>query len=79
MNKPQLLNFLEDTLSMPRNTLTGSELVRDLPQWDSLSTLNFITMVDRKFGLALPASKVVRCQIVDELLALICGTPLLAA
>lgn len=79
MNELQLLNFLEDTLSIPRSTLTGNEQLCDLHQWDSLATLTFITMVDRKFGLALPARKVLRCRMVDELLALIGNTPLLPA
>jgi acyl carrier protein len=64
---------------LPERALTGQELLSGLPNWDSLTTLNFIVMVDRKLGVPLKGSRVLACQTVDELLDLIGGGGRMAA
>jgi acyl carrier protein len=71
MTRHDALRLLEETLEMKPNTLLGPECLRDLELWDSLSTMTFIAMVDKRFGLPLPGSRVVRCQTVNELIDLI--------
>ncbi len=73
MTRPDLLRSLEDTLGLKPYSLTGDERLRDVDGWDSMSTLLVIAMVDKKFGRALPGSRVAQCQTVDELLGLIDG------
>ena len=74
MTRQEALRALEETLEMGPNTLTGDEALKDLKNWDSLSTLMFIAMVDKKFGLPLPGGRVARCQTVSELIALLGNT-----
>jgi acyl carrier protein len=71
MSDPQLLRLLEQTLGLADQSLTGAELLQNIPNWDSMSTLSFIVMIDRKFGVALKGSRVHACQTVDELLGLV--------
>ncbi len=71
MNRQNALRLLEETLGMPSNTLTGGERLSELELWDSLSTMAFIAMADKQFGLPLPGNRVVRCQTVEELLGLL--------
>lgn len=71
MTKPELLRFLEDTLSLDPNSLTGPESLRDTEGWDSISALTVIAAVDKKFGVALPGIPLSRLQTVNELVALI--------
>ena len=52
-------------------SLTGGETLRDLENWDSLSTMTFIAMADKELGLPLPGNRVARCQTVDDLLELL--------
>jgi hypothetical protein len=79
MSKPELLRLLEQTLRLSEQTLTGREHLQGVPNWDSMSILAFIAMVDRKFGVALRGSRVCACQTVDDLLGLIGSAPLRAA
>jgi len=56
---------------MQPHTLTGAEKLTQVEGWDSLSTMEFIAMACKHFGLALSGNQVVGCQTVDELLALL--------
>jgi acyl carrier protein len=71
MTKQDALRLLEESLEMAPHTLTGGETLRSLENWDSLSTLAFIAMVDKELGLAMPGNQVARCRTVDELLELL--------
>jgi acyl carrier protein len=71
MTRSAALRLLEETLLVPPNTLNGGEKLTDVEGWDSLSTMAFIAMADKEFGLALPGSRVVACRTVDDLLGLL--------
>ena len=71
MTRQDALRLLEKTLEITAHTLTGSETLRDLESWDSLSTMTFIAMADKELGLPLPGNRVARCQTVDDLLELL--------
>ena len=49
----------------------SAEQLTQVDGWDSLSTVEFIGMAHKHFGLALSGNCVVRCQTVDELLRLL--------
>ena len=70
MTRQDALRLLEQTLDMGPHTLTGSETLRDLEGWDSLSTMAIIAMVDKELGRPLPGSRVAQAQTVDQLLEL---------
>jgi acyl carrier protein len=69
--KSDALRLLEEMLDLRPQTLTGGECLKDLEAWDSLSTLMFIGLVDREFGVPLPGNRVAQCKTVDELCSLI--------
>jgi acyl carrier protein len=69
--KHEALRLLEEMLDLRPQSLAGDERLRDLEAWDSLSTLMFIGLVDRKFGVPLPGNRVAQCQTVDELCSLL--------
>jgi acyl carrier protein len=71
MTRQDALRVLEETLELKPHTLAGQEKLADLELWDSLSTMTFIAMADKKFGLPLPGNRVVRCQTVDDLIDLL--------
>ena len=71
MTRQEALGLVEEALGMSPHTLTGRENLRDLELWDSLSTLTFIALVDKKLGLPLSGNRVVRCQTVEELIGLL--------
>jgi acyl carrier protein len=71
MTRDKALRLLEETLDLSPGTLHGAETLKQVPGWDSLSTMAFIAMVDRELNLPLSGSQVARCKTVAELLALL--------
>jgi acyl carrier protein len=71
MTHQDALRLLEDTLELAPHTLHGGETLKQVPGWDSLSTMAFIATVDRELGMPLPGGQVARCKTVAELLALL--------
>jgi acyl carrier protein len=71
MTRQKALRLLEETLELGPNTLTGEESLSDIPAWDSLSTLAFISMVDKQMGLVLRGNQVARCKKVNDLFGLL--------
>ena len=71
MNNQELLRLLEEIMAMSPHTLTGDENLRDLDNWDSLCSLHFSAVIEKKLGLPLPVRHVAACQTVGELLALV--------
>jgi acyl carrier protein len=78
MPRTDLLRFFEQTLRLHEHSLTGRERLSSVPNWDSLTTLNFMVMVDRTFGVPLKGSRVLACETVDDLLNLIDGARMAA-
>jgi acyl carrier protein len=73
MTRHDALRLLEETLDLRPHSLTGQENLSDVEAWDSMSTIAFIAMVDKQFGVPLPGKQVIRCQTVDDLLVLMQG------
>jgi acyl carrier protein len=71
MNRENALRLIEEVLAMTPHTLTGSENLRDLENWDSLSSLHFMAVAQAKLGLPLPPRQVAGCQTVGALLDLV--------
>jgi len=51
-------------------TLKGDEPLTRLSRWDSLAIMGFIAILDERFALIIPASKITACRTVADLVAL---------
>jgi acyl carrier protein len=71
MECSQLYRALEELLELTPGTVTGAELVADLPGWDSMAIVGFIAMVDEMFGVIVPASRLLQCKTTAELAELV--------
>jgi acyl carrier protein len=71
MNKKEFLNEIEELLELDENSLTGTELLEELGDWDSLAIMGFIAIVDDNFEVTLEADKIVACVTVDHLILLV--------
>ena len=79
MSRSEMLRLLEQTLRLQDQSLTGLEPLQTVPNWDSMATLNFIVMADRKFGARLKGNQVLACQTVNDLVDLLCTSAAKAA
>ena len=71
MIKEEFLKKLEEIDDSDPDTLTGEDLLEDLPAWDSLAAVNLIALADEEFGLILSPKEIGECKIVNDLIALI--------
>jgi acyl carrier protein len=67
MRKRSTLEALEELLRLPGGSLKGSERLTDLNQWDSLAMIEFVAMVDERFGIEILPEDVRKCRTVDDL------------
>jgi acyl carrier protein len=71
MTKQELYWELEEILEIEKGTIHGDQQLASLQAWDSLATMGFIAMVDRKFGITVPANAIAACQTVEDLTRLL--------
>ena len=71
MTQQDALGLLEELMELPPQSLTGAQRLQDLEAWDSLSSIAFIAMVDRKLGVPIAGDDVASCQTVADLCRLI--------
>lgn len=71
MNRSDFLNKLADILEVDVSQLTGPENLADVGNWDSLSIITFVAMVDSDFQLMVDPEKLQKAKTVDDLLALV--------
>lgn len=71
MDKPAFLNSLCEIIDLPSGSLTGSENLKDLEQWNSLAIMSYMALADDSYGIALSPAKLRECQTVDDLFTLL--------
>jgi acyl carrier protein len=70
MTKADFLKKLETILEADAGSLTGTESLRDLDGWDSLAVMSTLAMLDKHFGVKVPAERIHQCRTPDDLAAL---------
>lgn len=70
MTKVQYCRQLDEILGFAPGTIKGDEALKDIPGWDSLAIMAFISMLDERLGVMVPASKITSCRTVADLIAL---------
>jgi acyl carrier protein len=70
MKTVEFLREIESAIELPPYTLTGSELLLDIPEWDSLAVISFIAVVDEKLNLPIDGEAIANAVTVHDLLVL---------
>ena len=73
MTKAEFYAELESLLEMERGSIQGTDLLADLPRWDSLAVLAFIALADSKLHQLVSPAPLVACKTVDDLVNLFPG------
>lgn len=66
----EFLANLEETLEMDARTLQMDTVLADLPNWDSMSVLSFMAMMDSSYNLTIVPAKLADCITVADLAAM---------
>ena len=62
---------LDKLLELDDGVIKGDEFLNDLPAWDSLSVLGFITLIDREFNTILSPADIDNAKKIDDLVVLL--------
>lgn len=68
MTNQEKIKLLEEIMDLEESTLKEDTLLADIDEWDSISLLSFIAMMDDEFGKIVKGKDVKEKQYVKELL-----------
>ncbi len=70
MTRPEFLLLMDEMLELEKGTLTGQEKLEDMEEWNSLSLISYMALVDEHMGVKLSPRQFLSCQTVNDLLDL---------
>jgi acyl carrier protein len=73
MSRQDIVMELEKLMEVGQGTLTGNEILDNLPAWDSMTILACIEVFHQRTGVVLDGEKVSRAKTIDELIHLVLG------
>lgn len=71
--KEKLFEGLAEALEMEKEQVKEEDTFRDYDNYDSLTELSVLAMLDEEFGVELEMQEYNKCQTVGDLLAMLAG------
>jgi len=71
MNKSEFIKQIADILEISPDNLTGSEILEEIGNWDSLSIISFVAMVDDELKKIVDPEKLKEAQTINDLIELV--------
>lgn len=70
MTRTEFLKQFDTILELPEGTLTGSEALESLENWNSLAMIDFIALADTNNSVKLSTMQIAKSETVGDLLKL---------
>lgn len=70
MINEEKIALLEELMEVDEGTLTPETLLSNIEEWDSVSFLSFMAMMDEKFGKVVTGSEIKTKETIADLMAL---------
>ena len=70
MTNEEKVAILEELMEVDEGTLTPETLLSNIEEWDSVSFLSFMAMMDEKFGKTVTGSEIKTKETVGDLMAM---------
>ena len=71
MNKTEFINQIADILEIEPINLTGTEVLEKIGNWDSLSIISFVAMVDTELKIIVDPEKLKNAKTINDLIELV--------
>lgn len=68
MENTEKLQMLEDLFELEEGTLEATQLLADLEEYDSMSKLSLIVMMDEEFGKKLTGEQILKFNTIQDIL-----------
>ena len=70
MTNEEKIALLEELMEVDEGTLTPETLLSNIEEWDSVSFLSFMAIMDEKFGKVVTGSEIKAKETIADLMAL---------
>lgn len=70
MTNEEKITILEELMEVDEGTLTPETLLSNIEEWDSVSFLSFMAMMDEKFGKVVTGREIKTKETISDLMAL---------
>lgn len=70
MNTKEKIALLEEMFELDEGTLKADTLLADIPNWDSMSKLSFIVLMDDEFDQKIVGEQIRNLQTISDMLEL---------
>ena len=71
ISKADFIADLERILRVLPGTISESDKLSAFRSWDSLATMEFVSLVEERFDLTIPERRISECKLVCDLLGLV--------
>jgi acyl carrier protein len=71
LDKKKFINIIEKKLELPSNSLSNTKNLQTNEDWDSLSKMTFISIMDKQFKIKVDPDKLLKCKTTDDLYRLL--------
>ena len=71
MNKTEFINQIADILEIEPINLSGAEILEEIGNWDSLSIISFVAMVDTELKIIVDPEKLKNAKTINDLIELV--------
>lgn len=69
MTEKEKIALLEEMMDIDKGTLNRNTLLSDLEEWDSLSVISFIVLINDRFHKAIKGSEIQKFKTVGDAIA----------
>lgn len=69
MTDQEKITMLEETMELEEGTLQKDDILEDYPEWDSITALSFIALMDEKFHKTITGKEIKEFKTVADVLA----------
>ena len=70
MNRTEFIQQIADILEIEGGNLTGSEVLEEIGNWDSLSIISYVAMVDAELNKIVSPEKLKQARTIEDLVLL---------
>ncbi len=67
MAQPDFCELLDELFELEPGTATGSTILKEIPNWSSLTFVGLIAMIDEEYGIALSPGVIMSSETASDL------------
>ena len=71
INEKTFLSFLEEKLELSKNSLINNSDLEKNEEWDSITIMSFVTLLDLEFNISVDADDLIKCKKPTDLYTLV--------